>query len=88
MTKESYYVIFTEDNNRGEPFENITNDILAGVKKNNYKVIQNRFEAIKFVIANLKSDDVLLLLGKGIETTKTIYGNLNDIEMAKVILND
>ena len=88
VTKESYYVIFTEDNNRGEPFENITNDILAGVKKNNYKVIQNRFEAIKFVIANLKSDDVLLLLGKGIETTKTIYGNLNDIEMAKVILND
>ena len=87
-TRESHYVIFTEDNNRGELFEDIVNDILAGVKINNYNVIQNRFEAIKFVIKNLKSDDVLLLLGKGIETTKTIYGNLNDIEMAKVILDD
>lgn len=88
VSNNSFFTVFTEDNNRNEKFENIINDILKGVNSSNYEVIQNRYEAIKFILSKVKIDDIVVIFGKGIEKTKTIYGDLTDIEMVKVILND
>ena len=63
----SDYVIFTNDNPRTEDPEKIMNDILKGVKKNNYEVCLDRREAIKKALDMIKKDDIVLLLGKGHE---------------------
>lgn len=79
--------IITEDNNREENFFDIVNDILQGIKKKEPSIIQNRFTAIQYALNILKEDEVLLILGKGIEKTKTSLGEFSDIEMVKEILN-
>jgi UDP-N-acetylmuramoyl-L-alanyl-D-glutamate--2,6-diaminopimelate ligase len=71
-TLHSDYVILTNDNPRTEDEKQIMNDILAGVKKDNYEVIFNRSEAIKKGISLLKENDILLILGKGHEDYQII----------------
>lgn len=73
-TENSDYVIFTDDNPRYEESQDIINDILKGVKKDNYIVINNRKDAIKYGLELLKNDDILLILGKGHEDYQ-IIGN-------------
>ena len=68
----SDYCIFTSDNPRTENPENILNDILAGVKKDNYEVIIDRKEAIHSALSRLQKDDILLILGKGHEDYQII----------------
>ena len=63
----SDYCIFTSDNPRTENPENILNDILSGVKKDNYEVIVDRKNAIHEALSKLNKDDILLILGKGHE---------------------
>ena len=63
----SDFVIFTNDNPRTENPENIMKDILKGVKKDNYEVCLDRREAIKKALDMIKSNDIVLLLGKGHE---------------------
>ncbi len=63
----SDYVIFTNDNPRTEDPEKIMNDILNGVKKDNYEVCFDRREAIKKALDMIEKDDIVLLLGKGHE---------------------
>ena len=50
----------------------IMEDILKGVKKDNYEVIHNRREAIKKGLMLLKDNDTLLILGKGHEDYQII----------------
>ncbi len=72
-TKNSDYVILTNDNPRTEDEKQIMNDILAGVKKrSNYEVIYNRKKAIIKGISLLKENDILLILGKGHEDYQII----------------
>ncbi len=71
-TKESDYVIFTDDNPRTEDEQKIMDDILKGVKKDNYEVILNRKKAIIKGIKMLKENDILLILGKGHEDYQII----------------
>ncbi len=71
-TKNSDYVILTDDNPRTEDEKQIMNDILAGVKTKNYEVIFSRREAIKKGISLLKENDILLILGKGHEDYQII----------------
>ena len=63
----SDYVIFTNDNPRTEDPEKIMEDILKGVKKDNYEVCLDRKEAIKKALDMIQKDDIVLLLGKGHE---------------------
>lgn len=63
----SDYVIFTNDNPRTEDSNKIMEDIIAGVKKDNYEVCLDRREAIKKALDMIKKDDIVLLLGKGHE---------------------
>lgn len=68
----SDYCIFTSDNPRTEDPENILKDILAGVNKDNFKVIIDRKEAIRYALSKLQKDDILLILGKGHENYQII----------------
>lgn len=71
-TELSDYVIFTSDNPRTEDPDKILDDILKGVKKDNYEVIVDRRIAIKRGVDLLDRDDILLILGKGHEDYQII----------------
>jgi UDP-N-acetylmuramoyl-L-alanyl-D-glutamate--2,6-diaminopimelate ligase len=59
--------IFTSDNPRSEDPMKIIEDILKGVIKENYNVVENRRDAIKKAIEMAGKDDVIVLAGKGHE---------------------
>ncbi len=71
-TELSDYVIFTNDNPRTEDPQKIMDDIIAGVKKDNYEIIFDRKEAIDKAITMLDKEDILLILGKGHEDYQII----------------
>lgn len=64
--------VITSDNPRTENPEAIIEDITAGIKDGNYKVIVNRREAIGYALSVARKDDIVLLLGKGQETYQII----------------
>jgi UDP-N-acetylmuramoyl-L-alanyl-D-glutamate--2,6-diaminopimelate ligase len=67
-------VIITSDNPRNEnPFE-IINEIKSGINKDNYKIIENREEAIAETINNSEENSVILIAGKGHEDYQEIAG--------------
>ncbi|MDH5433504.1 MAG: UDP-N-acetylmuramoyl-L-alanyl-D-glutamate--2,6-diaminopimelate ligase [Gammaproteobacteria bacterium] len=85
-------VVVTTDNPRTEPVENIKNDIFSGFKKlDKVTYIEDRKEAIQFVIANASSDDAILIAGKGHEDYQ-IIGNekihLSDVEIAQAAIEE
>ena len=63
----SDYVIFTNDNPRLEDEKIIMQDIINGVKKDNYEIIYNRDLAIKKALDIIEENDIVLILGKGHE---------------------
>ena len=69
----SDHVVLTNDNPRSESPEAIAKDILSGIShKNVAEVILDRESAIKYVIKNAGMDDLVLIAGKGHETTQVI----------------
>jgi len=72
--KYSDFVIVTSDNPRTEQPGEIIKDILVGMEGTNtpYEVIENRREAINWIINNARSGDVIILAGKGHETYQII----------------
>ncbi len=74
----SDFTILSSDNPRTEPIDSIMNDIIKGFlngdEKNNsrYEIIPDRKEAIKKAINMAKENDIVLIAGKGHETTQTI----------------
>jgi UDP-N-acetylmuramoyl-L-alanyl-D-glutamate--2,6-diaminopimelate ligase len=67
VTKLSDHAIITNDNPRSEDPERIIADIREGIKKNNYQVIQDRYEAIKSALTMAQEGDIVLIAGKGHE---------------------
>jgi UDP-N-acetylmuramyl-tripeptide synthetase len=61
------YAIITNDNPRSEDPQEIISGIKMGIKKGNYCVIPDRFEAIKESLILAKPGDVVLVAGKGHE---------------------
>ncbi|MBD7910065.1 UDP-N-acetylmuramoyl-L-alanyl-D-glutamate--2,6-diaminopimelate ligase [Clostridium cibarium] len=59
--------IVTSDNPRTEEPMSIINDVLVGIDKDNYEVIENRKEAIKRAIEIAEAGDVVVIAGKGHE---------------------
>lgn len=66
----SDFCIVTSDNPRSEDPKEIIKDIVTGISKTDceYKVIENRFDAIEYALDNAKEKDIVLLAGKGHET--------------------
>lgn len=61
------YSYITSDDLHEEEFKDIINDMLKGVEKENYTIIQDRKIAVTSAMKMLKSNDILLILGKGHE---------------------
>ena len=67
-TELSDYSIITSDNPRTENPLSIINEIIKGISKNNYEVLENRKLAIKKAIQIAQPGDVIVIVGKGHET--------------------
>ncbi len=83
-------VFLTSDNPRNEDPLEIIEEIKSGIDKNNYEVIEDREQAIKFAINQSESDAVILIAGKGHETYQEIQGvkkHFSDREVAEKYLD-
>lgn len=86
-------VIFTSDNPRTENAEDILKDMEAGLSsaaKKKYVSIVDRKEAIKMAVSLTKSEDIILVAGKGHEKYQDISGvkhPFNDKEVLSEMLN-
>ena len=74
--KLASYTIITSDNPRTEKPDSIIKDIEAGIKNvtKEYKIIEDRKEAIKAAIDMANKRDIIVLAGKGHETYQEING--------------
>lgn len=81
------YCIITSDNPRTEDPKKIIEDIKAGIDKTDceYKIIENRREAIAFALDFAKKDDVIILAGKGQETYQIIGREKIDFDEREVV---
>ena len=62
------YAIFTEDDPRDESVEKISLEMASYLPEGfPHSIIPDRYEAIEYAIKNAKHNDVILILGKGIE---------------------
>lgn len=66
--------IYTSDNPRDEKVFDIMKMMMNHQEKN-YKVIENRYCAIKFAMKFAKKGDIIIVAGKGDEQTQEIKGN-------------
>jgi UDP-N-acetylmuramoyl-L-alanyl-D-glutamate--2,6-diaminopimelate ligase len=71
-------VYITSDNPRTEDPYLIIDETLKGIKQNNYRVIENRDEAIKTAIFESEDNAVILVAGKGHESYQEINGVRKD----------
>lgn len=73
--------IFTSDNPRSEDPAQIIKDMEAGVPdQNNYETIVDRKKAIEYAIRLAKTDDIVLIAGKGHETYQIIGDKIIDFD--------
>lgn len=82
-------IIITSDNPRTENPLQIIEDIKSGIQKLNYKVIENREEAIALTVKSAPENSVILIAGKGHETYQEINGirnHFSDQEIARKYL--
>ena len=71
-SKNSDYVIFTEEDCRNTPIEKILKQMESGAlktNKKNYELIPNRREAIKQTAKISQKKDAIVFFGKGVEKT-------------------
>ncbi len=81
-------IILTNDNPRSENPQKIIDDILGGIKvENDVQVILDRKHAITTAIKTLGEDELLLIAGKGHETTQTIGSKIFEFSDVEVALN-
>jgi UDP-N-acetylmuramoyl-L-alanyl-D-glutamate--2,6-diaminopimelate ligase len=83
--------IATSDNPRSEDPEAILAEIAAGLAGGpaEYRIVADRREAIRLALGRARPGDLVLLAGKGHETTQTVGGRVfpyDDREVAREIL--
>ena len=83
------FVIITSDNPRYEDPLSIINDIEMGIKSvtKEYKVVPDRYDAIRQGILSLNMGDSLLIAGKGSENYQEINGNKLGFSDKQVVLS-
>ncbi len=60
-------IILTEEDNRSEKVLDICSEISKGITKNNYIIIEDRYDAIRQSLEIACKNDTILILGKGDE---------------------
>ena len=77
VAKNKVFAVITTDDPKFDTYENISEDIISGIKEFNgsYKMIKDRKEAIRFAIQKASKDDYVLMLGKGEEDFIKLKGN-------------
>lgn len=88
-TTHSDYTVITSDNPRTESPAKIIDEIVSGVKGDNYTVIENRKEAIGYALKIARENDIVLLAGKGHETYQILKEgkiHFDEREIVKEIL--
>lgn len=79
-------IYVTSDNPRSEEPMRIIEDILEGItNKENVVVEQDRYKAINLALQELKTNEVLLVLGKGDETYQILKDKTIDFDDREVI---
>lgn len=81
--------IVTSDNPRTEDPSAIIRDVIAGIKSGNFRVIENREQAIKTAIMESEDNAVILIAGKGHENYQEVNGvrsHFSDKETAEKYL--
>ena len=85
-------LVLTDDNPRFEDSDKIINQILEGIpEEQSVLTIPNREKAINAAISNLNEGDVLLVCGKGHESTMTVGGKIwysDDRQIIKDVLGE
>lgn len=84
-SEKSDYVIFTSDNPRTEDPKAILDDIVKGVRKDNYEVEIDRPTAIRKGLDMIGKNDVLLILGKGHEDYQIIGHTKHHLDDAEEV---
>jgi UDP-N-acetylmuramyl-tripeptide synthetase len=89
-TEMSDLVIITDDNPRTEDPEKIMQDILAGIQdRAKVETNHDRREAIERAVAIAQPGDLVLIAGKGHETTQTLKDRtieFNDFQVADEVV--
>ena len=75
-------LILTEDTSRDEDLNNILNDLTAELSIDDYIIIKNRIEAIKYAVRISNENDVIVLLGMG----NDCYGGVNDKQVVESLI--
>lgn len=78
-------VVVTDDNPRFESATQITADIAFGMQKKP-RIIHDRKEAIEYALEHANDGDIILIAGKGHETTQQIndhYIHFNDMQVVQ-----
>ncbi len=78
-------VIVTSDNPRSEEPRAIIDDIVKGIEKDNFIVIENRYDAIKEALSIAKPKDLVLIAGKGHETYQILKSGTIHFDEREVI---
>ncbi len=89
VSSNADYAIYTNEDPRSEDEMQILKDIAEGSVNDNYELIPDRPSAIRRVFELAKPNDVVLLLGKGIENSIEFSDGehpYNESEVAKSIL--
>ena len=78
--------VITSDNPRTEDPSAIICDIVKGLgEAKNYKIVENRQEAIHYAMDIAEKDDIIVLAGKGHETYQEIMGVKHHLDEREVV---
>jgi UDP-N-acetylmuramoyl-L-alanyl-D-glutamate--2,6-diaminopimelate ligase len=85
VTDLADYAIITNDNPRSEDPLGIIEDIQQGIRKNNFCLIPERYEAIRKGLSLINKADCLLIAGKGHENYQIIKNKVMQFSDRKVV---
>jgi UDP-N-acetylmuramoyl-L-alanyl-D-glutamate--2,6-diaminopimelate ligase len=74
--------VATSDNPRGEDPRAILNEVERGLAGGGaeFRVVVDRAEAVRAALARAEAGDVVLIAGKGHETTQTVAGEVREFD--------
>ncbi len=77
--------VITSDNPRTEEPMSIIKEVIHGIEKDNYIIVENRREAIKKAMIMAKKDDVIVVAGKGHEDYQVLKDKTIHFDEREVI---